>query len=155
MVTKVAHALLRYAEQMIPARTPILSWEAFWEYLEALPQRRGKPVPRPTGHNPDRQVFARVDDGRWIADCPWGCGSAFNLPQGATWFWCTECAGGGLGLTAVLVWPDDVAALEINLSSLPVMLQFWPCVGCRSRLQAGTDLCESCQRMKGVPGGHP
>lgn len=94
-------------------------------------------------------AYARVDDGRWLADCPWGCGAAFDLPAGATGFWCTECAGGGSGLMAALVWPERMDRLTINLESLPAMLQFWPCIGCRTRLADGTAMCPSCRSMQG------
>lgn len=143
-------ARLRFLEQCIPAPTPLRSWEAYWEFADSrrTVTHRG-PVPRPSGDNPDRQVFARVDDGRWVADCPWGCGAAFNLPQGESWFWCTECAGGGLGLTAALVWPDSSGRLTVNLESLPSMLQRWPCLPCTPRLGAG-ELCEACRNMQGV-----
>lgn len=143
-------AMLRFAEQEFPSRAPIRSWEGFWEFLESLPQRGGRLVPRPTGHNPTVSAFARVDDGRWIADCPWGCGSAFNLPVGADWFWCTECVGGGLGLTAALVWPDSMDRLSTNLESLPTALQDWPCLRCRQ--SQGSPACENCRAMQGLEG---
>lgn len=136
---------LRFVEQAIPSRTPIRTWDAYWEHIES--QRR-RPVPRPTGHNPDVSAYARVDDGRWIADCPWGCGAAFNLPQGADWFWCTECVGGGWGNTASLVWPEGMARLTTNLESLPVVIQFWPCPSCKP----GSDLCVNCRLMQGLGG---
>ncbi len=77
------------------------------------------------------------------------CGAAFNLPQGVDWFWCTECAGAGLGRTARLVWPQHMDQLTVNLESLPAALQFWPCSDCRPRFLAGRDMCESCRGMQG------
>ncbi|MFI6296700.1 hypothetical protein ACIBEJ_34280 [Nonomuraea sp. NPDC050790] len=147
MVTVVVRAKLRFVEQAIPSRTPIRTWKDYWEHIEA--QRRGQLVARPSGHNPATQAFARVDDGRWIADCPWGCGSAFNLPEGTDTFWCTECAGGGWGLTAELIWPSGIAKLTRNLESLPVALQYWPCIGCRPRLAQGKGICGDCLAMQG------
>lgn len=145
----VVRARLRFLEQCIPAAQPLRSWEAYWQMADS---RRAVthqgPVPRPVGDNAEMRAFARVDDGRWIADCPWGCGAAFNLPAGATWMWCTECAGGGLGLTAVLVWPEELDRLTANLESLPGTLQRWPCPGCTSRLGAG-ELCDHCRAMQG------
>lgn len=141
---------LRFAHDVFPAPNPIRVWAHFWEYLDAQRAALGKPlVPRPSGHNPTRLAYARVDDGRWIADCPWECGAAFNLPQDATWFWCTECAGGGWGHTAELVWPPAMAKLTENLESWPTMLQFWPCAGCRPRLVDRRAFCESCKGMQG------
>lgn len=143
-------ARLRFAEQAIPAPAPIRSWPAFWDFYDSQRARNGSPpAPRPTGHNPDIVARARVDDGRWIADCPWACGNAFNLPAAADTFWCTECAGGGWGLTAVLLWPDNLESLAANLESLPVILQTWPCAGCRPRLLNGRQMCPSCAGMQG------
>lgn len=139
---------LRFADLALPAPSPIRRWEHFWDFLDSQRARAGAPlVPRPTGHNPDIEARARVDEGRWIADCPWGCGAAFNLPADESRFWCTECAGGGWGKTAALVWPDGMDKLTANLESLPPVLQFWPCVDCRSR---GGELCQTCQGMQGV-----
>lgn len=137
---------LRFAEHMLPAPTPITEWRHFWEWLDS--QRAPLVTPRPTGHNMDLTVRARVDDGRWLADCPWGCGVAFNLPRSVSRFWCTECAGGGWGNTAVLVWPDNLDRLTVNLESLPAMLQFWPCLDCRIR--QGVALCAHCRNLQGL-----
>jgi hypothetical protein len=142
-------ARLRFLEQCIPAARPLTNWQAYWEFADSrrAVSHQG-PVPRPTGDNPDLLAHAHVDDGRWIADCPWGCGAAFNLPPSADWMWCTECAGGGLGLTAALVWPDNMDKLTTNLESLPSMLQMWPCQTCTPRLGAAP-LCDSCRGMQG------
>ncbi|MEV4173975.1 hypothetical protein [Nonomuraea sp. NPDC049709] len=142
-------ARLRFLQDCIPAPQPLTSWPAYWEFADSrrAATQQG-PVPRPTGDDPARTAYARVDDGRWIADCPWGCGAAFNLPAGAPWMWCTECAGGGLGLTAVLVWPTSMDRLTVNLESLPSMLQFWPCTPCLPRLGGG-ELCKTCRGMRG------
>jgi hypothetical protein len=143
-------ARLRFAEQALPAPAPIRAWEHFWDFLDSQRARAGGPlVPRPIGHDPTVRAFARVDDGRWIADCPWRCGAAFNLPAGADTFWCTECAGAGRGYTATLVWPAGMDQLTINLESLPVILQFWPCSSCVSRAP-DTDPCTGCQALQGV-----
>lgn len=78
-----------------------------------------------------------------------GCGAAFNLPQGTDRFWCTECAGGGYGHTAVLVWPDSMTVLARNLETLPTMLQFWPCAACRPHWAQGRAVCDTCQGVQG------
>ncbi|WP_084963760.1 hypothetical protein [Thermoactinospora rubra] len=143
-------APLRFAAQALPSPAPITRWEHFWDFLDSNRAAYGKPlVPRPTGHNPTMRAYARVDEGRWIADCPWGCGAAFNLPAGADSMWCTECAGGGWGHTAALMWPKSMDKLTANLESLPAMLQFWPCTSCRGRLADGKRLCDTCRGMQG------
>jgi hypothetical protein len=146
----VVRARLRFLEQCIPAPQPLTSWEAYWQFADSRRAATHQgPVPRPTGDNPELAAYARIDDGRWIADCPWGCGAAFNLPAGAPWMWCTECAGGGLGLTAALAWPDAMDRLTANVESLPSMLQMWPCAACTPRLGAGP-LCDGCRAMQGL-----
>jgi hypothetical protein len=150
MVTMPVRARLRFAEHVFPSPTPIRTWEGFWQFLESLPGRRQ--VVRPTGDDPNMRAYARVDEGRWVADCPWRCGAAFNLPSEATWLWCTECAGGGQGMTAVLVWPDPRDRLVANLESLPSLLQFWPCAGCLPKMAAGLPLCSDCRGLQGGDG---
>lgn len=147
----VVRAPLRYAEQALPSPTPIRSWEGFWDWADSRKAATGSPLaPRPIGHNPDLVAYARVDEGRWLADCPWGCGAAFNLPAGVTTLWCTECAGAGLGYTSALVWPGNVEQLTTNLESLPAMIQFWPCHSCIHLQAAGLELCMVCRGMQGT-----
>lgn len=48
---------------------------------------------------------AYVNFGRWISDCPNGCGSAASLEPGQTMF---HCGGtGGCGQMASVEWPAD------------------------------------------------
>ncbi|MCT9932456.1 hypothetical protein N5079_19835 [Planotetraspora sp. A-T 1434] len=151
MVNVVVRAPLRFLDQAIFAPRPLTSWEAYWALADSRKAMTGQPpVPRPTGHNPTISAWARVDDGRWIADCPHGCGAAFNLPANSTWFWCTECAGGGQGHTVALVWPEGAERLTVNLESLPTTLQFWPCAACRPHLADGAGVCPSCRGMQGL-----
>jgi hypothetical protein len=146
----VIRAPLRYAEHAYPAPAPIRRWEHFWDYLDSVRARSGGPlVHRPTGDTPEVRAHVRVDDGRWLVDCPWGCRAAFVVPSGEQRMWCTECAGGGLGLMGVLVWPGQMNTLTANLESLPRMLQFWPCVGCRPRLADGRQMCSPCRALCG------
>lgn len=37
------------------------------------------------------QARAYVNHGRWVADCPVGCGSAMKLDPGEVSFYCPEC----------------------------------------------------------------
>jgi len=115
--------------------------------LEFISQYYPRGVPKPTGHNPEKKALARVDEARWVADCPWGCGAAFNLPENAQEFWCTECIGGGFGLTAALVWPENREALKVNLESLPAQLAYWPCLPCQPKALERLPLCVGCSTM--------
>lgn len=135
---------LFYAGDVFPSPTRIVSWPGYWEYVDKFYPTG---VPRPGGHNPEVKTLARVDEGRWIAGCPWGCGAAFNLPENVSDFWCTECIGGSFGLSCALVWPRSRENLTTNLETLPQMLQYWPCVPCASRALVGLPLCEEDQVM--------
>lgn len=134
---------LLFAEDVLPAPHPIRQWSHFCDFVDSHQAAGKAPAPRPTGHNPSVVAAARVDEGRWIADCPWGCGAAYNVPKDVTTMWCTECAGGGWGKTAELAWPAALAVLTLNLESLPAMLQSWPCAQCRDAVT----LCTLCSGM--------
>lgn len=150
MVT-VLRSPLRTAAQIHPTREPLRRLEHYLDWLDSLAAQRGLlPKLRPQGHNPELgAAYARVDDGRWIADCPAGCGSACELIAGETRYWCTECGNGGTGHTAPLVWPERMDRLVTNLESLPRQLQFWPCPPCSAGRQAGRPLCTPCRHMQG------
>ena len=135
---------LKFAGDAFPSPNRITEWEHYWQYIEHCYPRG---LIRPTGLNTALKALARVDEGRWVADCPWGCGVAFNLPENAKDFWCTECIGGGLGLACALVWPEKIKNLTTNLESLPDMLQYWPCAPCSRLALAGLPMCESCSGM--------
>lgn len=143
---------LRTAAQLLRTREPIRRLEDYLDWLDSLAAQRGLPAkPRPTSHNPELgAAYARVDDGRWLADCPAGCGSACELIPGETRYWCTECANGGTGHTAPLIWPDPFDRLTVNLESLPRQLQYWPCPPCTIGQRVGRELCLPCRHMQGV-----
>ncbi|MGW0805943.1 hypothetical protein [Nonomuraea sp. NPDC002799] len=142
---------LRTAGSLSPSRRPIQTLEDYLGWLDGVAAARQlPPKPRPTGHNPDLgAAYARVDDGRWLADCPAGCGSACELVAGEGRYWCTECGTGGTGQSAPLVWPARIEQLTANLESLPRTLQFWPCPPCTASQRAGRDLCVPCRHMQG------
>lgn len=135
---------LLFAGDVFPSPTRIVDWQGYWDFIDS---HYAHGVPRPTAHNPSLKALARVDEGRWIADCPWGCGAALNLPENAKEYWCTECIGGGLGLSCVLVWPKSRNNLTTNLETLPQMLQYWPCVQCAPKALAHSELCASDETM--------
>jgi hypothetical protein len=122
-------------------------------YLEANKDRLGvRDVPRPIGDHPKESpvvAYARVDHARWLADCPWGCGAAHALPRAERRFWCTACAGGGLGKTCRIVWPEHVARIEVNMESLPTALANWPCFDDIPKLAAGAPMCGPCTIIAG------
>jgi hypothetical protein len=60
-------------------------------------------------------AVAYVNHGRWLADCPFGCGGA-RMVQPNVPFWCVFCGNAGAGGQSVPVdWPGDPAAIEAVL----------------------------------------
>ncbi|MEU9793837.1 hypothetical protein AB0E27_24950 [Streptomyces sparsogenes] len=87
-------------------------------YLESVLQLR---IPRPDGPN-DMQTWARIDAGRWLAECPTdGCHSAQVISPLDPRMTCCRCFA---GWSALLV-PADPDAVEAPLTSLPRAEQWW------------------------------
>jgi hypothetical protein len=57
---------------------------------------------------------AYVNFGRWIADCPLGCGNALALEPGQPAFFCTP--PGGCGTMTEVEWPDNAQDIWDALS---------------------------------------
>jgi hypothetical protein len=73
-----------------------------------------------------RAAFAYVNHGRWVADCPTGCGGA-ELARDDE-FMCRECLNAGAGRRPMpLVWPsdEDGRAIEAALAVRPVVNRNW------------------------------
>ena len=71
-------------------------------------------------------AVAYVNHGRWVADCPFGCGGAELARE--EWFICRECLNyGHAGARLPLVWPDDedIRAIEAALVVRPVLNRNW------------------------------
>lgn len=71
-------------------------------------------------------AFAYVNWGRWVADCPLGCGGAER--PAAEWFVCRECGNDRAnGERIPVVWPtpDDVVAIEAALIVRPLANRHW------------------------------
>lgn len=88
-------------------------------YLENA-EKRG--YPRPEGTEPDAVLIARVDAGRWVAQCPL-CLSAQVVSPTDPRFWCVDCQPAAW---TRLRFPDDVAAVEQLAVAEPVKARrFW------------------------------
>ncbi|WP_426404213.1 hypothetical protein ACN9M0_24750 [Streptomyces sp. R-07] len=66
-----------------------------------------------------QQLYARINHGRWLADCT--CGSAQIVTPTDPRMWCVECGTGWWQLT----FPADVTAVEESLAALPVAERNW------------------------------
>lgn len=88
-----------------------LGFKTFREMLEALAKRKGYEMPVETG---GENVVARIDFGRWIADCE--CGSANYVEPSDPVYFCASCGNAASGgkLRGV-TFPADRAEIEAEL----------------------------------------
>ena len=61
---------------------------------------------------------AYVNFGRWISDCPLGCGNAMALQPGQSQFFCQP--PGGCGNIASVEWPNDPDGIWEALGQRPM-----------------------------------
>lgn len=97
----------------------------------------GHPVPEPASGAPaGPPVLARVNHGRWIADChlrittgPWAgqrCHNAQYVHPDDPRFFCVTCHNAEVGgRWRPVTWPPDPAAIEATLEGLPIPEQNW------------------------------
>lgn len=85
-------------------------------WYEERAQRR---LPRPTGVLLGVKLYARIDAGRWIAECP--CRSAQVVSPDDPRLMCVECLAGWF----TVVFPDDVTAAEASVADLLPAARFW------------------------------
>ena len=70
--------------------------------------------------NVQGQVLARVNHGRWIADCPAQCGGALVVTENPALFICVECGSPENGGNwYAVVFPADKLAIENVLLKRP------------------------------------
>lgn len=100
---------------------PVQDWsqvpgaELVYKWVE---YRLGWRVPVPTATVPaDPGLYARIDDGRWIAECI--CGAAWMVSVIDARFGCAQCRRDWVPL----ILPDDVAAAEAE--ALALDHRFW------------------------------
>lgn len=76
-----------------------------------------------TAYSPTKVALAYVNWGRWVADCPGGCGSAERLDPGQDSVACSHC-----GHLAPVVWPDDAAGIwqALAMRALPNRRNWYP-----------------------------
>src|ERR1039457_4537535 len=85
-------------------------------------------------------VYARVDLGRWIVDCPW-CKSAQHASREDHRFFCVECGNAAVtGAWVSVHWPNEWAEIEEILSCRPSAgNQWWTPGETLASLQAEND----------------
>lgn len=87
----------------------------------------GYPVPSNPSEVADLAVGARVDHGRWLADCPY-CPGAELVDLEDLRFFCLSCyneAAGGRWLHIVMPEAQQREAIEAYLQQWPQLQQHW------------------------------
>lgn len=85
----------------------------------------------PTSETDEPAAVAYVNQGRWVAVCPFGCGSAQVLSEEDHYWYCcgpSGCQNWSVGNALVPVtWPDPEtrAAIENLLAPRPKMFRNW------------------------------
>lgn len=70
-------------------------------------------------------VIARIDAGRWVADCPYCLGSEV-VSKAFPVFFCQSCGmAAASGAVRVAVFPADVSGTEAGVEDLPIRQRFW------------------------------
>jgi len=95
----------------VPAAERVARW------IEIKAQCR---IPTPPRDAVIGTTYARIDAGRWVADCT--CGSAQVASPDDPAMYCVDCRPAGW---LTLAFPVDVAAAEIVVADLPAEEQFW------------------------------
>ncbi|MER7814088.1 hypothetical protein [Streptomyces sp. NPDC096153] len=106
-----------------PPGEPVDAWdlvppaERVIRFMENLTQRTW---PRP-GPDVVGQVIARIDAGRWVAQCP-TCSSAQVVAPADPRMWCVDCQPDTwLGVR----FPENPEAAEATVADRPVSERFW------------------------------
>ncbi|MEW2567626.1 hypothetical protein [Streptomyces sp. NPDC047070] len=106
-----------------PPSQPATAWdlvpaaERVFRWIEHRQQRR---VRVPDGFLIGRRLYARINHGRWVADCP--CNSSQVVSPADPRLACTECGAGWFQL----VFPEDPDAVEASLADLlPSERNWW------------------------------
>lgn len=99
------------AWRLVPPAERAIRW------FEEKAQRR---LPVPSGILLGVTVYAQINHGRWVADCP-ECGSAQIVSPADPRMFCVECLTGWFRIT----FPPDAVAAEHAVVDLPVREQNW------------------------------
>jgi hypothetical protein len=98
------------AWDLVPVAERVLRW------YEQRAQRR---VPTPAGVLLGQQVYAQINHGRWVADCP--CMSAVVVSPADPRLACPECGAGWI----TVVFPDDVDQVEREVEREAIRERNW------------------------------
>lgn len=92
---------------------------AFVRFVQEYWRRVGLGIVPPIT-NVQGQVLARINEGRWIAECPAGCGGALIVTQNPALFICPDCGSPENGNNWYAVsFPAEKTAIERVLLARP------------------------------------
>lgn len=108
-----------------PTHWPNRDWEAL-PHSHRVHVVCSRAVPIGVPRHPDRAVHARMEAGRWLAECA-GCPSAQFVSPADPWFCCVEITCGWARSWCSVVWPDEHERLAVELAAaqLPVDDRNW------------------------------
>ena len=108
-----------------PQHWPTRDWEAL-PHSHRVHILCSRAVPLAVPRQPDRAVHARLEAGRWLAECG-GCPSAQFVDPADPWYCCVETGCPWGASWARVIWPDDDErlALERAAVQLPVGDRNW------------------------------
>ena len=117
--------IFRLSGVEVPGR--LLAYEKTHRQHES---RLGMP-PACVGEAEGPEAFAYVNRGRWVVNCPFGCGRSQAASEDDRWFYCCgheSCFNRDVQHRAVpVVWPppEDQAVIERVLLHRPIENQNW------------------------------
>lgn len=99
-------------------------FKTYKEWVKGLGARLGRDLETPwTGKVNEAKkntVKARIDFGRWLADCP-DCGGAELVDPDEPFFYCFSCGNRGLkGDARLVIFPGNIEEIEAVLEQRPV-----------------------------------
>ena len=110
-----------------PMHWPAHDWEQV-PIASRVHVAAGRPVPLGLPVHLVGTVHARLEHGRWIAECP-ACPSAQFVDPADARFFCVEpnCGNGGANAWFTVIWPDERERLAVERAALrlPVDERNW------------------------------
>ncbi len=93
------------------------------EFIQKIAARRGIKIPLTIAEGEGAEVIARIDNGRWIADCE--CNGAEYVDPDEPVFWCFSCNNRHHGLLRPVKFPPADTRQRIEASLKPETFNSW------------------------------
>ena len=96
-----------------------------WEFIAAAFHSAGLRKDPPAFNQAQNQVFATINEGRWIAECPTHDGGAIVVSQTQPYFLCPTCGSPeNAGNWYHIIFPSDKRVIENLLLKRPAKDNF-------------------------------